>query len=192
MRPRNWLLRTTSLLGLVAIWWITALIADSFVLPTPQKVLISFWSHTLSGELPYHLAATLGRVAVSFLLAMSIGVAIGIVMGRYRRLDIALDGALVLGLNIPALVTIVLCYIWFWLDRCGGGAGGGTEQDSHRGRHRARGRTRRGYTPAGRGESVSPVAIKYAAAGLLTTAISLSDGGCAWGLGLDLEDRAGG
>lgn len=115
MRPRNWLLRTTSLLGLVAIWWITALIADSFVLPTPQEVLISFWSHTLSGELPYHLAATLGRVAVSFLLAMSIGVAIGIVMGRYRRLDIALDGALVLGLNIPALVTIVLCYIWFGL-----------------------------------------------------------------------------
>lgn len=115
MRPRNWLLRTTSLLGLVAIWWVAALIADSFVLPTPQEVLISFWSHTLSGELPYHLAATLGRVAVSFLLAMSIGVAIGIVMGRYRRLDIALDGALVLGLNIPALVTIVLCYIWFGL-----------------------------------------------------------------------------
>lgn len=78
-------------------------------------MLISFWSHILSGELPYHLAATLGRVAVSFLLAMSIGVAIGIVMGRYRRLDIALDGALVLGLNIPALVTIVLCYIWFGL-----------------------------------------------------------------------------
>jgi len=115
MKSRNWLLRTASLLVLVALWWIAALIADSFVLPSPQEVLLSFWSHTLSGELPYHLAATLGRVAVSFLLAMSIGVAIGIFMGRHRRLDIALDGALVLGLNIPALVTIVLCYIWFGL-----------------------------------------------------------------------------
>lgn len=191
MRPRNWLLRTTSLLGLVAIWWITALIADSFVLPTPQKVLISFWSHTLSGELPYHLAATLGRVAVSFLLAMSIGVAIGIVMGRYRRLDIALDGALVLGLNIPALVTIVLCYIWFGLTDVAAVLAVALNKIPTV-VVTVREGARAGYTPAGRGESVSPVAIKYAAAGLLTTAISLSDGGCAWGLGLDLEDRAGG
>lgn len=36
-------------------------------------------------------------------------------MGRSRRLDAGLDGILVLGLNLPALVTIFLCYIWFGL-----------------------------------------------------------------------------
>jgi len=46
---------------------------------------------------------------------MLIGAAIGIVMGRWRRPDVFLDGWLVLGLNIPALVTIILCYIWLGL-----------------------------------------------------------------------------
>jgi NitT/TauT family transport system permease protein len=37
-------------------------------------------------------------------------------MGRWRTLDTLLDGWLVLGLNIPALVTIILCYVWFGLN----------------------------------------------------------------------------
>jgi NitT/TauT family transport system permease protein len=46
---------------------------------------------------------------------MLIGVAVGIAMGRRPRLDRFFDGWLVLFLNVPALVTIVLCYIWFGL-----------------------------------------------------------------------------
>jgi NitT/TauT family transport system permease protein len=115
MSLRHGLVRAGSLLGLAIAWWVVALIADSPVLPSPLQVLASLWRHTLSGELPYHLGMTLARVLASFLVAMAIGTAIGIVMGRYKRWDIALDGALVLGLNIPALVTIVLCYIWFGL-----------------------------------------------------------------------------
>ena len=46
---------------------------------------------------------------------MAIGTAIGILMGNSERTDRALDGILVLGLNIPALVTIILCYLWFGL-----------------------------------------------------------------------------
>ena len=71
--------------------------------------------HSSSGELPYHLGITLLRVAAAFLLAMLIGVAVGILMGGHRLWDQWLDGILVLGLNVPALVTIILCYIWFGL-----------------------------------------------------------------------------
>jgi len=48
-------------------------------------------------------------------LAMLLGVALGILMGRSRRWDRLLDSFLILGLNIPALVTTILCYIWFGL-----------------------------------------------------------------------------
>jgi NitT/TauT family transport system permease protein len=61
------------------------------------------------------LGQTLFRVAVSFFLAMLLGVALGILMGRSRRWDRALDSLLILGLNIPALVTTILCYIWYGL-----------------------------------------------------------------------------
>jgi NitT/TauT family transport system permease protein len=67
------------------------------------------------GTLPYHIGVTLARVAASFALAMVIGIAIGVAMGRRPRLDRFFDGWLVLFLNVPALVTIVLCYIWFGL-----------------------------------------------------------------------------
>ena len=116
MKWQQILLRAASLVGLVLLWQVVAAIANSDVLPGPLAVLNSLIAHTLSGELPYHLLITLARVAVAFLMAMAIGTAIGIVMGRYKQLDMVFDGALVLGLNIPALVTIILCYLWFGLN----------------------------------------------------------------------------
>ena len=108
-------LRSLSLLGFVAVWQVAAWLAASDLLPTPTAVLRSLWDHAGSGDLGYHLGVTLARVAVSFAIAMAVGTAIGILMGRSHRLDAALDGVLVLGLNIPALVTIILCYVWFGL-----------------------------------------------------------------------------
>jgi NitT/TauT family transport system permease protein len=78
-------------------------------------VLDTAWRDTLQGPLPHHLAATLRRVAMSFVIAMLVGSAIGIVMGRWRSIDLLLDSWLILFLNIPALVTIILLYVWFGL-----------------------------------------------------------------------------
>ena len=115
MKRRNFWLRVLSLLAFFAVWQAVAAVLDRPLLPTPLQVLGNFGSHTATGELPWHLAITLARVAVSFLVAMAVGVAVGIVMGRSKRIDSALDGVLILALNIPALVTIILCYIWFGL-----------------------------------------------------------------------------
>ena len=69
----------------------------------------------MSGQLPYHLGVTLLRLVVSFAIAMFLGCAIGIVLGRNKKLDAFFDNWLVIFLNIPALVTIILCYVWFGL-----------------------------------------------------------------------------
>ncbi|MFP6761622.1 MAG: ABC transporter permease subunit [Rhodospirillales bacterium] len=61
------------------------------------------------------MAITLARVGVSFFIAMAFGVAVGVLMGRNRNWDAALDGLLILSLNLPALVVIILCYLWFGL-----------------------------------------------------------------------------
>ena len=37
-------------------------------------------------------------------------------MGRREKLDDYFDGWLILALNVPALVTIILCFIWFGLN----------------------------------------------------------------------------
>jgi len=68
-----------------------------------------------SGQLPYHLGMTLVRLLVSFTIAMLLGCSIGIVLGRYQRINAFFDQWLIVFLNIPALVTIILCYVWFGL-----------------------------------------------------------------------------
>lgn len=114
--PRDPWIRALSLLVFVALWWIAAALFDSRLLPGPLAVGKSLLKHLAEGDLLYHTAITLARVAAAFILAMLIGTAFGILMGRSRRVDSVLDGWLVIGLNIPAVVTIILCYIWFGLN----------------------------------------------------------------------------
>ncbi len=113
--PRNRWSAVLSLLLLLAIWTALALALQSPTLPAPMTVATAFWQATLSGELPYHLGVTLLRLLSSFSLAMLLGCAIGIALGKNKGLDAFFDHWLVIFLNIPALVTIILCYVWFGL-----------------------------------------------------------------------------
>jgi NitT/TauT family transport system permease protein len=109
------LIQALSLVALLAIWQLLALLVESRVLPPPLEVFKVMIAGFKDGEIPYHIGITLARVAASFVLAMAIGVAFGIAMGRSKGLDRFFDGWLVLFLNVPALVTIILCYVWFGL-----------------------------------------------------------------------------
>ncbi len=108
-------LRAISVLALFAAWLAGAQLANDPVLPGPATVGAQMLAHAGTGELAYHVGATLARVAVSFVIAMALGAAAGLVMGRSRPANALLDVPLILGLNIPALVVIILCYVWFGL-----------------------------------------------------------------------------
>lgn len=109
-------LRLLSMAGLSIVWQVAAMLGDSEVLPPPLSVLWSLYEHLQSGELLFHLGHTLRRVILAFIIAMVLGAAIGFIMGRRDNINAVLDGLLVLALNLPALVTIILCYIWFGLN----------------------------------------------------------------------------
>jgi NitT/TauT family transport system permease protein len=115
MRRRRVVQAVLSLLGLLALWQIAATLISSRLLPGPDVVLVVLAREAVRGELLFHLGITLWRVTASFALAMLIGVAIGILLGRKQGLDRYMDSWLVLFLNIPALVTIILAYVWFGL-----------------------------------------------------------------------------
>lgn len=109
------MLSVLSFVLLVSIWQLLAMLLNSNVLPAPAAVAEVFWQAVQSGELPYHLGVTLLRLLVSFTIAMLLGCAIGVILGKNRQLDAFFDNWLVIFLNIPALVTIILCYVWFGL-----------------------------------------------------------------------------
>jgi NitT/TauT family transport system permease protein len=115
LRSRALAERAISLGALLVLWQIGAWLVDPRLLPPPMVVAARLGAVIADGTLPFHVAITLARVGASFALAMLIGTAIGVAMGRRPRIDRIFDGWLVLFLNVPALVTIVLCYVWFGL-----------------------------------------------------------------------------
>ncbi len=115
-RVERWPIPLLSLAALLLVWELAALLtADPSLLPAPQRVAGIIVSEARSGVLFEHLAATLLRVLAAFLVAMSLGCAIGFCLGRSDRADRWGDPWLVAFLNLPALVTIVLSYLWIGL-----------------------------------------------------------------------------
>lgn len=135
-------LRILSLLLLIAIWQLVSMLIASRVLPPPLDVLEvmlqqAHWSaacHLILDQpqcalcripkllsvtcvppLFFHVGITLLRVVVSFSLAMIFGTLFGILMGRNATINRLGDPWLVVLLNLPALVIIVLAYIWMGL-----------------------------------------------------------------------------
>ncbi len=100
----------------LALWYALASYLNAPTLPTPLVVVNVLIDEIKTGQLPHHLGKTLYRLFISFSIAMLLGCAIGILLGRHKPLDYFFDNWLVIFLNIPALVTIILCYVWFGLN----------------------------------------------------------------------------
>lgn len=97
---------------LVALWALAAWLAESRFLPSPAAVGAAIAAGIRSGEIPSQIGVTLARVAASFALAFAIGSPIGMALGRFPKLDLFFDSWLILFLNLPALIIIILCFVW--------------------------------------------------------------------------------
>ncbi len=114
---RNQLLwwNVSSIVAVIVLWEGLAQWQDTTVLPAPTSVFASLLQEIEAGRLWGHLWATLRRVLICFGVSMLLGAALGAWMGTSRSANRALDLWLIVLLNIPALVTIVLCYLWLGL-----------------------------------------------------------------------------
>jgi NitT/TauT family transport system permease protein len=99
--------------GFLLFWEAMALLIQHRHLPTPVVVFDAMVRELVHGDLLFHISMTLYRVAVAFVVAMAIGSTIGILLGRHQTADRFFDGWVILFLNLPALVVIILCYVWF-------------------------------------------------------------------------------
>src|SRR5579883_735665 len=117
-RPRGgwgWTLGLAVPLAL-ALGWEAAVAAgwsDGRLLPPPSRILATFAALAESGELAGHVAATLGRVFLGFLLGVAAGTALGALTGysglARRLLDPMLQGLR----SIPSIAWVPLFILWF-------------------------------------------------------------------------------
>jgi NitT/TauT family transport system permease protein len=100
---------------LLLFWQVLATIFAYRLFPSPLDVGQTMWILAVDGRLLPDLGKTLGRASAGFVLAMALGTALGIVLGRVRWLDRLFSGWLLVGLNLPAIVVAIVLYIWLGL-----------------------------------------------------------------------------
>jgi len=118
-------LRCLSILGFLAIWWIGALFSKPEILPGPLaigKTIVS--NFTTPGPedktAAFHVAITLARILFTFSIAMILGIALGLLLGLRRKLELAVGYLLPIALTIPTLLAVFLCVMWFGFSEAGG------------------------------------------------------------------------
>lgn len=118
-------LRCLSILSFLAIWWIGALFSTPEILPGPLaigKTIVS--NFTTPGPEDrtalFHVAITLARIVFTFSVAMALGIAIGLIMGMRRKVELAFGYLIPIALTIPTLLAVFLCVMWFGFSEAGG------------------------------------------------------------------------
>ncbi len=106
------MIRLLSLALFFALWQAGAWSFGPHYLPTPLAVGATMAHEARNGALWFNLGVTLARVLAGFVLAMGLGSALGLALGRNPRLDRLVDPWLVIFLNTPFLVIIMFAYIW--------------------------------------------------------------------------------
>lgn len=101
--------------GLLLVWQAVAMALASRFLPTPLVVLRQVWVLATTGHLLEDFSVTLLRAALGFTIAMALGTAAGLALGRSRLLDRMFLNLVVVGMNLPAIVIAILCFIWLGL-----------------------------------------------------------------------------
>lgn len=112
---RAWV-EALSLPLLFVVWQVLAMVIQARLFPTPVTVIVELWDLTVNGRLLADLSKTMTRAAIAFFVAMSAGVVIGVLLGRFRFADRLFGTWVVVGLNIPAIVVAIACYIWLGLN----------------------------------------------------------------------------
>ena len=115
---RPWVARLLSLLLVLAIWWIVLPLLPTVLLPSPGRVAEFMWDElrgdTLAPDTVYEsFAISLQRLGLGFLLALAVGIPIGLATGLFRAVAAFLHDFVVVGLAIPSLLWALVTAMWF-------------------------------------------------------------------------------
>ena len=109
-RVLGWIAVAVVLLG----WELAVLLAqlNPIYLPRPTRIVVALVDMFRSGGLTIDLAATLGRIFGGFLVALVVGVLLGIWMATSERVNAIADNFIAALYPLPKVTLIPLLIIW--------------------------------------------------------------------------------
>lgn len=103
---------------MIALWEIVFRLGvwEPALFPSPTQVVRSLWRAALDGSLLTATSVSLRRVIFGYLLALGIGVPLGILLARKRWVEETI-GSLVIGFQaLPSICWLPLALLWFGLN----------------------------------------------------------------------------
>jgi ABC-type nitrate/sulfonate/bicarbonate transport system permease component len=108
-------LRAISLITLGLLWEILGRTQNAHLLPPLSKIFSAWIELLISGQLIRALLLSLQALALGFVLSVGLGVPLGLIMGRYRKLESFLDIYMTALLAVPMISFIPFLVIAFGL-----------------------------------------------------------------------------
>jgi ABC-type nitrate/sulfonate/bicarbonate transport system permease component len=108
-------LRAISLLLVGLIWEVVGRTKNPHLFPPLSKILSAWLELLVSGQLFQALLVSLQALILGFLLSVGFGIPLGLLMGRYRRLESFLDVYMTALLTVPMISFIPFLVIAFGL-----------------------------------------------------------------------------
>lgn len=103
------------LAGLCMLWFIFSFAANSQFFASPAGTAVKFFDLIANGNLVYDLIVSLSRLFAGFLIAIVVGIPVGIFAGSSKKISAFFDPFLSLFRYIPAPALIPLSILWLGL-----------------------------------------------------------------------------
>jgi NitT/TauT family transport system permease protein len=113
MKLPVWLRPVLFILVLLGAWQLAVFLHPHQLLPGPWKTALGIADLAKHGLIVKYTVASLFRVTWGFFLAVVIAIPLGLVIGRYRRAEMALNPILQIIRPISPLAWIPIAILWF-------------------------------------------------------------------------------
>jgi NitT/TauT family transport system permease protein len=97
----------------VLIWHVAVALSGSTIFPKPHQVLVGMVELARRGVLVKYVVASLFRVSAGFLLALAVGVPLGLLLGWFARAFRAFNPAIQVMRPISPIAWIPVAILWF-------------------------------------------------------------------------------
>lgn len=105
-------IRVVSLMCVLGLWEVLGARVDQSLFTTPSKIALAAVQMIGSGELWNYLAPSLVVLAIGLTLAAVVGVLVGLLLARFRVLDVALGVYITFLYSIPSVALVPLIVLW--------------------------------------------------------------------------------
>jgi NitT/TauT family transport system permease protein len=115
LRLPIWSHELVSLLVAVVIWEIAGRLLSTPFLPPFSAVMVAWWELVTEGDLLAQLAISLESLFIGYALALVFGLALGALMGRFRKVAYFFEPMLDIALSTPSIIYIPVLFALFGL-----------------------------------------------------------------------------